>query len=609
MANLFKIPIIHRKAICITDDPISGGIISSYFNQENEYFALIECPRLARPDALNEIIKRVNLIARIKPEVIIFANITKEIIGTIKKYFPDQKILDIDAINEIDSLLKVEFKCDNLEKLYCKPEEIVYGSLLAKFKKNHLFIDDNAPNLNYFEINKLVSSGHLVTIDDNKGIVPIIAVNYAYSINAKLLFLPEKDEEEIKIIYKDIANSRYYQGLKRGEDANRSLISQQINYESYFPGRKIDASFITFITKGIPYGYFFPDIPSAHLFSYPDLGMTISNNLYYSNYIKETRSALLVDPDVFPENWGQTETGFVSEQLEKMGVYTKELRGKNAKVYDTSLFIEWFPYDLLYICSHAGRMDGRELKIKFLDRNGNEHRIVIEEAVSFGLTHEGVGDDRLVEVTNFINFLSIDGFDWREKIEKSDGKITGNTIEDFLAIPREKWQVINKRDIPFVNNSIRIELADGDSQLVFHNVSGMGLPIIFNNACVSFYSFALRFLFAGARSYIGTLAPINTVKAKEIAQLFFNSLSVSKPLPILLWEIQKKCFPNPIERVYIFVGTHFCNMLPPSIDTNIYVNQRISNQIKRLERQFIEEKPRDLNRLKNVIKFLKGIIS
>ena len=608
MEDILQIPDFYREVICITDNSLFGAVISSYFNEDSRYFALLEAPRLGRPDASNEMIRRTNLMARIQLQIIILADVSDEIVLAFTKYVPIGKILRIKTLDEIDSILRETFGFENSEKLPCRPSDVAIGLLTAKSQKKHLIIDVKAPAIGQLPKRQTASKKHLVVIDDNRWIAPIVAVNYAFSINANLQFFPEKDEEDIEIVYDDISNARCHHESARGSEATRSLMSQQMTYESYFSDNKIDADFVTFITRGIPYGYFFPDVPSTHLFSYPDLGITLLNNFYYAHEVKETRSALLIDPDLFPKNWGETETGFVSEQLKKIGVYVKELRGRDAKVYDTSLHIQWFPFDLLFICSHASRMDGKEFTIKFSDRSGADHEIVIEEAVSFGLTDEGEGDQRLVEVMSFIGFVSVDGFAWKGKKEKSKGSVTKETIEDFLAIPREKWQVINQRDIPYVRRSTRISLADGDYQATFHALSGGELPIIFNNACVSFYEFSGRFFFAGARSYIGTLTPINTDKAKKVAQLFFSGLTPSKPLPLLLWEVQNKVFPDPADRVYVHVGTHFSNILPPQSDTVTFVSGHIKTQIGRMENKSSRENLPDVTRnIQRAVKFLSSV--
>lgn len=602
-----KVPSICKKAVCITDNPIFAAVISSYFNREDEYFCVVEAPRMARPDVSNEIIRRTNLLARLQPDKVILADVGDNVVIGFLRNIPLERIIRIKSLDEIDPILKAVFGIEERKKLSCKSAQVSSALLIAKLTKKHLQIEEKAKEVDIQEVNSRIESEHVVVADDMRWVSPVIAANYAFSIGSKLIFFPETDKDDIEIIYDDIAYSRYYAKSARGKISTRSLVSQQYTYESYLPSGKIDASFATFITKGIPYGYFFPDIPTTHLFSYPDLGITILNSIHIIGNMQGTKSALLVDPGIFPKEWGETETGFVSNELSKRGIFVKELRGKEAMVYKTSLFLQWYPYDLLYICSHAGKMDGQKLRIKFLDRYGKEHEIVIEEAVSFELTDEGEGMDRMVEVMSFMRFVSIDGFDWRDKSEKST--VTKETIEDFLTIDRTDWQILEKEDIPYVRRSVKIGLADGDYQATFHALASGEVPIIFNNACVSFYEFAGKFFFAGARSYIGTLTNVDTHKAKQVAQEFFKNISDSKSLPVLLWETQKKVYDDPKNRVYVHVGTHFCNIASPSVDPIDYVKRGITTQVEHMNRKLARQNKADVQRnITKAVKFLSDLI-
>src|SRR5580692_10342057 len=56
---------------------------------------------------------------------------------------------------------------------------------------------------------------------------------------------------------------------------------------------------ITFVTRRLPYGFAFPEVPSTHLFAYPDLGISIING--FSAEQPKARGvgvAVLVDPGV-----------------------------------------------------------------------------------------------------------------------------------------------------------------------------------------------------------------------------------------------------------------------------------------------------------------------
>ncbi len=82
---------------------------------------------------------------------------------------------------------------------------------------------------------------------------------------------------------------------------------------------------------------------------------------------------------------------------------------------------------------------------------------------------------------------------------------------------------------------------DNNLILMNQNVGGKGLPIIINNACVSWHELAGRFLFAGARGYVGTLIDALTSDAHAIATELFGK-QFGKPLPIALWAAQNRCY-------------------------------------------------------------------
>ena len=62
-------------------------------------------------------------------------------------------------------------------------------------------------------------------------------------------------------------------------------------------------------------------------------------------------------------------------------------------------------------------------------------------------------------------------------------------------------------------------------------------PIIFNNACASWHRLAETFIFANARTYIGTLFSVTDAEAQEVANHLLDTY-FGKPLAIALWRAQ-----------------------------------------------------------------------
>lgn len=598
---LLNYPKINKQAACISDNPVLAAVISSYFNTPGEYFCLMDAPRLGRPDWTNEIIRRNNVLARLKPEKIILAGLSKDVIRAFASRLPSKRLIVINELSQVKEKLSDFVKPSQDGILECREDELVLGVLYAKYLKKELSVIKDATTLKTFSIDSTQKSQHKVILDDIHDMCPIITGNYAYSIGATVAIFPEPSKAEIEASYNDIYNIKTFKSTTRGKTAQRSLMSQQFTYESHFTAKKIEADFLTFITKGIPYGYFFPETPATHLFSYPDLGLAIFDNIYFASSQKETQSALILDPGFFKNS----EVAVVKTTLEKANVFVKELSGDAAKVFNTGQYIQFYPYELLFICSHAGGMKGERVTAKFKDRKGITHEIVIEEALAFGLTGEGEGMKAKVEALHFRKFVELDGVNWSDTEGKK--KINaGATITDFIKTDRREWQIIHATPINEIRECPAIKLTDNYYVPMMHVVASSGMPIIFNNACVSFQEFAGKFIFAGARAYIGTLNKVDTDDARVVAEYMFDKLSKKIPLPVLLWEAQRKVYSEPEQRVYIMSGCHFTNVLPSTGDKKENMNKKVKDILgSYLNKYFDTLMPEDVrNNIGRAIKLL-----
>ena len=71
-------PKIHGYFACIAGDPLLAAKISAILSSEGYYFPVLDAPRMNRPDASNEIIRRTNVLALLHPRKIIFAGLRLE---------------------------------------------------------------------------------------------------------------------------------------------------------------------------------------------------------------------------------------------------------------------------------------------------------------------------------------------------------------------------------------------------------------------------------------------------------------------------------------------------------------------------------------------------
>ncbi len=133
--------------------------------------------------------------------------------------------------------------------------------------------------------------------------------------------------------------------------------------------------------------------------------------------------------------------------------------------------------------------------------------------------------------------------------------------------------------------------------------------IITCNSCVSYYGAAQTLTFAGARAYIGTLAPVSTAAAKELAETIFTEQIKEQSLPLAMWLIQQRIFPNPDDRTYVHVGCHFTRILPPRRDVSALVCTRINKARLRWEQKFMEEGAVRKEKIETFARFLSALLA
>lgn len=542
-------PKIEEKIVCISDDYILAAQISACFNDKDTYFVVLEPPRSLHKYWSNEFIKLNNLLAKIRPKIILFANVKKEMMSLIKKQLKlkKEKYFYLKKASQIKNLSKI-YKTNFKGILECPPEreKITHALLEAKRKKYQLIIN---PNVEY-EI-KSYNEKNIVMSDSSSDMLPVILANYAFSINTGLKLFDYKSPHSSRETYNIFGDTR---GNNKRSKKAKEIIE---DIKSTFNTTLKDINkyeFITFFTDDFYYGYYIPEIPTTHIYN------KLLPSYFIANAIVEpfipVQSAVLVDPGFF----ANSETNYISNLLKEKKVFVKELRDNKFTNLELDNHIQCFPYDFLFICSHGDFPTGVRFKIKFFDKAGCDHIITIDTLDSFDLTDKGIGKDRLINVKTFFEFVDLDGEPWYSKKYKKGSSKT--IVEDFLNIDRKNWDVLEKKDsIMKFCNIIRTK--DGPYIPMIHGISDpISSPFIFNNACVSSYTMATNFIFAGSSFYVGTVKPVDNLDAIKTAQYFFKkSIVENKSLSISLWEAQNERKVLQEDKIYICVGCHFQKLL------------------------------------------------
>jgi len=415
--------------------------------------------------------------------------------------------------------------------------------LVAMKNQKILELDESITETdNYFH----GGSGLLIVAEDRKDITSIIIGNYAYAFNASLLFIDDISKETMESlndrffkIYDPGINTEYE--LKKIKDDILKLLPS-INTSPYYC--------ITFFTKGIPFGFAFPQLPCSHIYNYPFLGASLCNYIAIEqNTNSEIKVGLLIDPGEFNES----ETDLFIKSLNTKKIYIRQLVDKEATVNNAHLFLAAYPADIILISSHANEVSGWRKTYKYMDSENIERELVIELGIGFGW-------DPVIEkfhLVEFNRFVSLDGIDWSDKEAKSKHYI-GRAIRDFieLNISKDSKNEIHSEKIKQVHSAMAYKMSDGVFLPMLHGLSDETSPIVISNACSSWRKVSFDVMVAGGRVYIGPVRDIMNIEAMEFIRILFTK-HLQRSVCFGLWRTQCELYTDEIRRPYLFAGTHF----------------------------------------------------
>lgn len=548
--NEWESPRLEERIVCISNDYILSAQISACFNNEGVYFAVLEPPRSLHKYWQNEFVKLNNVLAKIHPQKIIFVNVKNHMANLIKGQLRISEnryeyLNNESQVQEFVDKYKTSFK----GTLECPPdrEKVTYALLEVKRKQYRLLIKSGAK---YKIKSDTTARKHIVVSDSSSNLLPVILANYSFSINADIRFLncnlPYSPREIYSIIGDTRGNDKRALTAKEiARDIKSTLELELVGLNRY--------KLVTFFTDDFQYGYFFPKISTTHIFNKLLPSHFIADSIAQPNI--EVQSALLVDTGFFKDS----ETNDISDLLAQRGVFVKELRDNQFSNLELDNNIQFFPYDFLFICSHAGFPEGTRFKIKFADKNNCDHTIVVDILDEFNPTDKGVGENRLIGIKTFTEFVELDGQPWYQKKYKKDSSKT--VVEDFIAIDRKDWEVLEKKKVKmrYCNVVVTKDPLSPYYIPMIHGISDpQSAPFIFNNACVSTYTICANFIFAGSSFYIGTVKPVKDLDAVKTALCYFEkSIKQNKSLTLSLWEALNEAGIPEKDRVFTCVGCHF----------------------------------------------------
>lgn len=567
-SNRSKIPSLHRVLI-ISDDAALCAEVCASINKKGGYLVVLDGPRMLRSDFSNEVVRRNNVAAKLSPDYVILIGLPDAAIQELLSCLKGIPTYNISGIDEFRNLPIYKPKPGN-GLVICERDDLGVGLFHALKSGCELRVGGKANE-------KLVAkygSEHLVVCEDGEPLSQVIAANYAFSIGADLQIIPACTEEKSKAILERLYGVYEARDISVIEEVSdlRGIVREMVAIENPEKYR-----FITFITKELPYGFSFPEIPTTHLFAYPDLGVAVFNGFFEEQDGRDgIRVAVLVDS-------GEVEASEIVSAisaLKSRDVFIKGARSSGATVEYVTNLVELYPYDLLLVSSHCGDDSGWRFTYEYIDSEKIERCLVVDVAVSIS----GVLIDGKYEVLQYMRFVSLDGVDWSDEEEKSKLYI-GKAIIDFTERDKSdsEFQPVKKENIGRVFGSSALKMYDGSYLAALHSIANNKSPIVFNNACCSWHNLAKRFTFAGARAYIGTLIDVSDIEAQEVAGQLFGK-QFGKPLGVALWQAQNSVYGKGDRHPYVLVGPHFQRLRTRRDHTPAYILEQLKESAEGIKR-------------------------
>lgn len=547
-------------AAVITDDPLLAAQLSCAISRRGHYLPVMDGPRMTRDDHQSEAARRHNAIARLDVVKVLMGGLSADAAGAMRGLFSPKLIREITEADVAELIIDEAMSAN--EPLVWGKDRIGVGLLKALYQRRMIIFDDKASPDEPVQGH----SGHLVVCEMGEPLSEVIAANYAFSMGAGLHLIDQVDEAEGRLLLERFYNIDAPDGDPQSTRDQLGERFRELCGDIKLPRE----GSLTFVTRQLPLGTGFPELPSTHLFQYPDIGISIINGLSAEQKgTRGTNIAVAVDP----EKVRAPEIEAAKTLLPDRKIFLRGYSGKGATVRNISEMIDLFPYDLLIFATHCGDAGGFRETYEFKDSEDLDRRLVIDLALGIAQTD----DPEMLRVSQFMRFHSLDGVDWTDPVAKAALHV-GTAIRDFMELRNDdKIEPVEQIPVPRVIGSAAMAMAD-DNLLIFTRSLAMdGSPIIINNACVSWHELASRFTFGNARAYVGTLYSVSDLEAEAVVVRLLGK-EFGKWLPHALWNAQRAVYgANDGRRPYVVTGVYTQKLRATREDVPLRILQKLAS--------------------------------
>jgi hypothetical protein len=580
-----RCPTLCRSAV-ITDNVQLAARMSCALAAPGHYVPILEGPRMTRDDKKLEVIRINNAAGRAKSETIFLGELPADTTSLIEAEFAPllrSRLKHVPSIADIERAVSLPRK----EPLRWGRDHIGLGLLKALRSRCDIIFEDGPSPTEAIP----AKAPHLVVCEDGNDMAQVMAANYAYALGAGLCLSPQVDET-----LRDNILEQFYALYDNRSSAPPDILDQLRRELRELCGVlpvPIGGS-ITFVTSGLPFGFAVTNCPSTHIFSYPHMGVSVVNGFAAEQPSEPGITRVcLVDPSMDSD---AREIEAAAKLLAPRGAFVRVYSNDGANVRDVGEMMEWFPYDLLLISTHCGDPNGYRWTYEFKDSEGYDRRLVIDIALSVGSTD----DPKILGVTQFFRFISLDGVDWSDRKAK-EALYVGTAIIDFMRLTKAKdpdLKPVIKDTVNRVVGAAALKMARGNLILVPKPLANSGTPIIINNACVSWHRLAETFTFCNARSYIGTMFEITEFEAVEVVTKLLEKHH-AKPIAHALWSAQREVYEEGGRCPYVVTGVYPQTLRVKQHDMTRTI-RRLESALRAHKRELAQTPPENEARYKAV---------
>lgn len=531
--------IIRGRALLITDDAVVGAMLSSVWSKKNQYFTLLTAPRMDRPDSDNEVIRILNVIARVRPAIIIAHNIDQRALDHLKKEL-STPILTMSSIDDY-----------------------------SRF--GHIYVEEWS-GLSETQAIKLLLDKRLEIEDSKKRVIycgkadirNVIAANYAICHQAALQLL-QTDESWEKEIISDL-NS-----IENADFSVREIMIRQLQdkISNILPNEIKSSTFDKTLVVGhkIPFGLGLDPNQKVLYMESLLLGQNLAHNMYESVWGENERLAPI---GLFVED---REISIASEYNSFTEAHTRA-KGLPKKITTkghvklTELQLMCLPYDFLYIATHGKQLAGHKNEYEFVTDEGAKHAIVASI---------GSGELGFVAFKESVDGVEPDSKDWDPTIH---GEIYMQFVKRHMMQREPLPSPVKSSSVMLPMRTLILGSEPGEqSPLSLQRLASGQRAIVVANACGSWTDLIERFSFAGVAAYIGTLWPVKSGVAAAFASKFYEKL-FDNPLDECFFEA-RSALATEIDRLnYVMTGS-FENKYDSTIP---FTSNGLDEAVNRLER-------------------------